>query len=103
MSTAFKRLAMTVLGTVLLLLIPLVLTLTNQSSTLNGGPGGGFDWGLEDFLVMGLLLLFVGLAAQLAVRLVKSPGARVLAVLLVVFAGFVIWAELAVGVISRLL
>ncbi|MCP2679777.1 hypothetical protein NHF45_09575 [Maricaulaceae bacterium NA33B04] len=103
MSTAFRRLVMTVLGTGVLLLVTLVLTLTNQNSTLNGGLGGGFDWGLEDFLVMGLLLLLVGLAAQLAVRLAKSPGTRVLAVLLVVLTGFVIWAELAVGVISRLL
>ena len=103
MSTAFRRLVMAMLGTGLLLLVPLFLTLTNQNSTLNGGPGGGFDWRLEDFLVMGLLLLLVGLAAQLAMRLAKSPGTRVLAVLLVVFTGFIIWAELAVGLISELL
>ena len=103
MPKVIEALGVTVALALVLLLVPLTLTLMNASSTLNGGPGGGFDWGVQDFVAMGLLLVFVGVAAQLAVRLVKGPGARVLAVLLVVSAGFIVWAELSVGAVSQLL
>lgn len=103
MSKAIKALGLTVALPLGLLLIPLTLTLMNTSSTLNGGPGGGFDWGVEDFLAMGVLLVCVGIAAQLAVRFVNGAGARVLAVLLAVSAGFVVWAELSVGGVSLLI
>jgi hypothetical protein len=54
-------------------------------------------WGLEDFLVAGLLLFVTGLLASFALRRVVGGGRRVAVLLGLAFALAAVWAELAVG------
>ncbi len=55
------------------------------------------DWNIIDFVTMGVLLLGTGLLCELAMRKVKSIKSRVLICGAILFAFFLIWAELAVG------
>lgn len=56
------------------------------------------DWNLMDFIIMGALLLVVGLSFELILRKVKSKRNRLILCGLVLFAFFLIWVELAVGI-----
>ena len=58
-----------------ILLIPLVLMLLDSSSHLRGGEGGGADWELGDFILMGALLFATGLAIDFAIRKITN-GAK---------------------------
>lgn len=92
--------------TAVLLSIPLIMTLKNPQAHLRGGTGGapsGWDWTLLDFAVMGCLLLATGFAMLFALRLVKQPLGRAIAVAGIVGLFLAVWAELAVGAVSQLL
>jgi hypothetical protein len=56
------------------------------------------QWSLFDFIVMGILLMAVGTGLEIVLRKVLSPGRRLLWLSAVVFAGLLLWAELAVGI-----
>ncbi|MEM6858844.1 MAG: hypothetical protein AAF559_13340 [Pseudomonadota bacterium] len=86
-----------------LLSLPLALTLANPASRIQGGDGGGFDWMPGSFLVMGVMLFGSIMAIQMAARRLTSPGARALAVLLILAVVGAIWVELAVDGVSGLL
>mgnify|MGYP003394284630 CR=1 FL=1 len=92
-----------IIGTILLLLIPLAGTILNPNSHLNGGSGGGSDWGPMDFLLMGALLFTGGLAFNLAAAKIRDPFFRGFAIAGIVFALFVLWVELAIDGVSRFL
>jgi ABC-type Mn2+/Zn2+ transport system permease subunit len=83
-----KRLFGIVLAVGLLLLIPLVAMQFTKE----------VDWSLLDFVVMGVLLLGTGLLCELVLRRVKTTGSRIVLLAVVLFAFFLIWAELAVGI-----
>lgn len=71
-----------------LLVIPLIaMQFTNE-----------VNWGIFDFIAMGVLLLITGLLCELVLRKVKSVKNRLIicGVVLVLF--FLVWAELAVGI-----
>lgn len=87
-----------VIGTALLLSIPLVMTLVDRDKA----PGSGWHWGPLDFAVMGALLLAAGTLYEFVSTRMRAPAHR--AVLGLVIAGLVlaIWVELAVGGISQL-
>lgn len=83
--------------TAFILLIPLVMTVIDRAKPL----GEGWRWGLLDFVVMGALLFGAGCAYEmLATRFPRRwhkaamGGAMLLCVVL-------IWAELAVGAVSK--
>jgi hypothetical protein len=58
----------------------------------------GFDWGPGDFLAAALLIGITGLGLELAARL---PGrTRLVAAAAVIGTMLLIWAELAVGILS---
>lgn len=61
---------------------------------------GEVKWGPLDFLVAGVLLLATGLAIELVLRMVKKVQYRVAICAAILLALFVIWAELAVGLIG---
>ncbi|NMC51595.1 hypothetical protein GYA54_02610 [Candidatus Kuenenbacteria bacterium] len=63
-----KRIIYFAIGTGLILLIPLVLTLINPNATINGGQGGGWDWSLGDFIMVGVFLFGSGIAYELISR-----------------------------------
>lgn len=57
-------------------------------------------WNWFDFVVAGVLLLGTGLAIELVLRMVKKFQYRVAICAAILLALFVIWAELAVGLIG---
>ena len=73
---------------VLLLLIPLVAMQVSEQ----------VNWSLSDFVIMGILLLFLGIGIDYTIRKFSSPQKRVLLVSLIIIVFLLIWAELAVGV-----
>jgi hypothetical protein len=86
-----------VIGTGLILMIPLVMTYIDRKLAA----GDGWRWRPLDFVVMGALLLGAGLGYELLARKLPQQrnvllGAAILAVVLLV------WAELAVDGVSQL-
>jgi hypothetical protein len=82
-----KRLIGIVLAVMILLLIPfLAMRFTDE-----------VNWSRMDFIIAGVLLLGTGLLCELAMRKLKGFGYRIVAVAALLFALFLVWAELAVG------
>lgn len=79
-----------VLGTALLLLVPLVAMRFTRE----------VDWGPGDFLAAGALLAGAGIAWVGVSRRVRAPGRRVLMKAGVALVLLLVWAELAVGIVS---
>lgn len=72
--------------TVILLTIPLTaMFLTNE-----------VDWGVFDFLVMGVLLFSFGMVLELIGR--KTRRFKIIWIALVILTFLLIWAELGVGI-----
>lgn len=88
MTTQNKRLVLILAAVPVLLLIPLIAM---QFSN-------GVDWKILDFIIMGILLSGTGLLCELVLRKVKSVRGRLLICATVLFAFFLLWAELAVGI-----
>ena len=101
MITQNKNIFRIALVTGLVLLIPLVLTLLNPNAHINGGNGGGADWGPLDFITMGVLLFGTWLALDFAVRKLTSPVYRMIACVAIVSALLLVWIELAVDGVSQ--
>ncbi|MBF8965550.1 hypothetical protein I0P70_20030 [Pontibacter sp. FD36] len=88
MVTQNKRLIGIVLGVALLLCIPLIaMQFTSE-----------VDWDLRDFVIMGILLLSTGLAAEFVIRKVRNNESRLVIIGIILLIFFLIWAELAVGI-----
>ncbi|MHC2991603.1 membrane protein [Pontibacter sp. HJ8] len=88
MMTQNRRLIGIILTVVFILLIPFIaMQFTDE-----------VNWGLFDFIVMGVLLLGTGLLCELVMRKVKNMDYRIGILALILIALFLIWAELAVGI-----
>lgn len=85
-----RDIARIVLGTAILLLVPLVAMQFTRE----------VDWGPGDFLAAGALLAGAGFAWVGVARCVRAPGRRALMKAGVVLALLLVWAELAVGIVS---
>lgn len=73
-----------------LLLIPYVaMKFTNE-----------VDWKALDFAIAGFLLLSTGLACEFVLRTVKSVTGRVAVCAGILLLLFIVWAELAVGILG---
>lgn len=59
---------------------------------------GEVNWTPIDFIVAGVLLLGMGLMCELVLRTVKKIQYRVAICAVILFALFLVWAELAVGI-----
>lgn len=86
------------IGTGLLLLIPLVMTLLDRHKA----DGEGWRWGVFDFVVMGGLLFCAGVAFEFIAGKSLRRVHKVMLALSVLCVVFAIWVELAVGGISKL-
>ena len=93
-NTIGKSIVRVAIGTGLILLISLALQLTVGT----GVDGQGFNWKLDDFVVMGALLFIIGLALEFAVKKTSNPAYRIIAILVIIAVFLLIWAELAVGI-----
>ncbi len=73
-----------------LLLVPFIaMTFTDE-----------VKWTPFDFVVAGVLLLGTGLAIEIVLRIVKQFKYRLAMCAAILFALFIVWAELAVGLIG---
>ncbi len=61
---------------------------------------GEVKWTSIDFITAGVLLLGTGLACEFVLRKVKKLSHRVAICAAILFVLFIIWAELAVGLIG---
>lgn len=85
-----KRLVGILLAALLLLIVPFVAMKFT----------GEVKWKAFDFAVAGILLLGTGLICELVLRKVKGLVPRLVICATILFALFIIWAELAVGLIG---
>ena len=72
----------------MILIIPLVGTILSDQ----------IDWGILDFLVMGIILLIVGIALSAVSQKIKNSKKRLFYNFIIILVFFLIWAELAVGI-----
>jgi hypothetical protein len=93
MLTQNKRLIGILFTVVLILLIPLIAMQFTAE----------VDWSVMDFVVMGFLLLGTGLLCELVLRKVKSFERRLLIIGIILLICFLIWVQLAVGLLGKLL
>lgn len=85
-----RRLIGILITAALLLLIPFIaMQFTNE-----------VKWTRFDFVVAGVLLFGTGLLCELALRIVRKTRYRIAVVGAILLALFIIWAELAVGLIG---
>ncbi|MBC5992400.1 hypothetical protein [Pontibacter cellulosilyticus] len=88
MITQSKTFTGIVLAVAMILAIPLIaMQFTDE-----------VNWKLFDFILMGILLLSTGFAAEFAVRRIKNRDYHLLIIALILLAFFLVWAELAVGI-----
>ena len=90
MSFENRRLIGIVIAVAVLLLIPFTAMKLDA----------GVKWSWFDFAVAGTLLAGTGLLCEFVLRKVKSWNYRLLLLGGILFALFIIWAELAVGLIG---
>lgn len=93
---ATRSIAHAVIGTGVLLLIPLMLQLTIGT----GVDGQGFNWKPNDFVVMGVLIFCAGLGLEVAARSIAGRRARYVALAAIVLLFLLLWAHLAVGIVD---
>ena len=78
------------IAVVCLLFVPLIaMRFTNE-----------VNWSPFDFVVAGVLLLGTGLACEFVLRVVKRTQYRIALCAAILLMLFVVWAELAVGLIG---
>lgn len=83
-----KRLLIILTSLAMLLLIPLIaMQFTDE-----------VNWGILDFVVMGILLLSTGLLLEFVFRKVSKIEYRIVLCAVVLVTFLLIWAELAVGI-----
>lgn len=60
----------------------------------------GVDWKILDFMIAGVLLFGTGIAIEAALRMITDWKYRIAACAVILLGLFVVWAELAVGIIG---
>lgn len=87
------------IGTLLILLIPFVMTFHDRDKAA----GDGWHWEPGSFVVMGALLFGAGLAYEVLASRLGTRGSRLAAGIAIALAVLVIWFELAVDGVSKVL
>lgn len=90
METKNKRLICILLAVPALLLIPFIASKIT----------GEVKWGPFDFVIAGVLLLGTGLTIEFVLRKVQKTTHRLAICAGILFVLFIVWAELAVGLIG---
>ncbi len=85
-----KRLIIILTAIAILLLIPFVaMQFSNE-----------VNWTSSDFIIMGILLTGTGLLCEIIMRKEKTIKNRIIICGVILFVFFLVWAELAVGVLG---
>ncbi len=85
-----KRLIIILTAIAILLLIPFVaMKFSNE-----------VNWTSSDFIIMGILLTGTGLLCEIIMRKEKTIKNRIIICGVILFVFFLVWAELAVGVLG---
>ncbi len=74
--------------TILILMVPLVAMQFSED----------VDWGIFDFVIIGMLIFGTGLIYELLTKKLKNNNQRVAVAIILVCAMLLIWVELAVGI-----
>jgi hypothetical protein len=91
-----KSVAHALIGTAVLLLIPLTLQLTIGT----GVDGQGFNWKANDFVVMGVLVFCAAFGLEIAARKIAGRRSRYVALAAIVLVFLLVWVHLAVGIVD---
>jgi hypothetical protein len=91
-----KSIVHALIGTAVLLLIPLTLQLTIGT----GVDGQGFNWKPNDFVVMGVLVFFAAFGLEVAARKIAGRRGRYVALAAIVLVFLLVWVHLAVGIVD---
>ncbi len=91
-----KSVAHALIGTAVLLLIPLTLQLTIGT----GVDGQGFNWKANDFVVMGVLVFCTAFGLEVAARRIAARRSRYVALAAIVLVFLLVWVHLAVGIVD---
>jgi hypothetical protein len=91
-----RSIAHALIGTAVLLLIPLMLQLTIGT----GVDGQGFNWKPNDFVVMGVLVFCAAFGLELAARKIAGRRGRYVALAAIVLLFLLVWVHLAVGIVD---
>ena len=94
---ARRHLLRPAIGTALILLVPLVMTILDRSKPA----GDGWHWGPGDFVVMGALLFGAGVTYEVLASRMQSKASRVAVGAAILLAVLAVWVELAVDGVSR--
>ena len=86
----FKRGAKKIIICISLLVFPLFFNIILDD----------FNWSVFDFAVMGLMLIFVGIALELVSTLIKGGRKKEILSGLIIFLFLLLWAELGVGIFN---
>lgn len=84
------------LWSLILLIIPLALQFTIGT----GVDGQGWNWKLNDFVIIGVLIFILGVVIEFIYK--KFGRYRALGIAVALLAFLWLWAELAVGVFTNL-
>ena len=87
-----KSVMVVVLGSAALLSIPYIAMQFTRE----------VNWGLGDFVIMGILLFTTGMAYVLITRTMQNRNQRLTVAGVLLLAFLYIWAELAVGIFTNL-
>lgn len=87
-----KNILKIAIGTLIILIVPLVFTLLGS-----GVDGQGWHWTLSDFVVAGVLIFGTGLIYELGVKRIKNSSHRIYVAVALGVAFVLVWTELAVG------
>lgn len=91
-----KRLLSLLSGASIILLIFAVLQLTIGT----GVDGQGFNWKLNDFVIIGFLLFDTAILCEFVLRKVKTHKLRLLICVFILLTFVLIWIDLAVGIFN---
>lgn len=84
------KLRFTIILTVVALILCLPLIAMQFTNKVN--------WTFSDFVAAAILLLIAGLGIELVIRNMKTGTSRTIALIAILIALFLIWAEMAVGI-----
>lgn len=91
-----KSIGHALVGTGVVLLIPLMLQLTIGT----GVDGQGFNWKPNDFVVMGALIFCAAFGLEVAARKIARARSRYMALAAIVLLFLLVWVHLAVGIVD---